>query len=294
MKVLVVGATGLLGQALMREVKAKGYHAIGAARTGADLCLDVTDQRAVGDAVNRITPDVIINSAALVSLGECEKKPDLAYSVNARSVSFLAEAARIIGSYFIQISTDHYYTGDQNGIHNEICPVRIINEYARTKYLGEQLALTYEQSLVVRTNIVGFRDTDQKLSFIEGIIKSFQNQDKLTLFDDFYTSSIEVGQFSKCLMDIVPERPTGVYNLASRQVASKAEFISALAKRLEFSLDNAVIGSVKSLSDAKRAESLGLDVSKVEHLLGYSMPELYEVIEAIALVYERRVNCEIR
>jgi dTDP-4-dehydrorhamnose reductase len=288
MKVLIFGSTGMLGRALMREASSRKLTVTGAARHDADLMLDITDDSALAEAITRLRPDIIINCAALVNHDKCEKNPEPAYRVNARAVGIMAESASKTGSYLVQISTDHYYTGDVDLKHPESFPVRLINEYARTKYAGEIFALTCAGALVVRTNIVGFRDREERPSFAEWVIRALNENAPITMFDDFYTSSLHVVQFAKALFDLLERRPMGIVNLASREVSSKRAFIESLAKHMNRSLQNAATGSVKSLAGTPRAESLGLNVAKAEKLLGYRLPTLDEVILSLMKEYKEK------
>ncbi|WP_321419201.1 SDR family oxidoreductase [uncultured Methanomethylovorans sp.] len=286
MQSLLVGSTGMLGQALMKEMKSRGFEVIGVARSGADISCDIVDEGELSNIISSIKPQLIINSAAIVNLAKCEEKPDCAYLVNARSASIMAEISRKTGIYFIQISTDHYYTGDFNLKHTEEHPIQLINEYARTKYAAECFALAYQKSLVIRTNIVGFRNTIEAQTFLEWVIQNLKNQSPMTIFDDYFTSSIHVKQFSSALLDIIEKRSYGLLNLASRDVFSKKSFICALAHKMGYSLDNVKVGSVFDTGAVSRAESLGLDVGKAEKILGYELPTLNKVIASITEEYE--------
>lgn len=294
MKVLVIGSTGMLGQALICEMKKRGIDVIGIARSGADISCDIVDDRTLSNIILSIKPQIIINSAAIVSLAKCEERPDHAYLINARSASIIAEISLKTGIYFIQISTDHYYTGDCNIKHTEEHPIRLINEYARTKYTAERFALTNPNALVIRTNIVGFRNKIETATFVEWAIQNIENNSPMTLFDDYFISSINVTQFSSALLDIIEINHTGVLNVASREVFSKKTFICALANKMGYSLTNVKIGSVFDAGNASRAESLGLDVGKAETILGYELPTLDEVITSIVEEYKDGVKNEIR
>lgn len=283
--VLLFGASGMLGQALLAEGRRRGMNMIGVARSAADIAMDMTDSLAVAELVTKLEPSIVVNAAAMASLSACEEDPCAAYLVNARAVSVLAEAAA--GAYFIQISTDHFYSGDGAALHDEDFPVRILNEYARGKFAGEAYALTHPNALVLRTNIVGFRDRGTS-TFVEWALESLQSGQAMTLLEDYYTSSIDVASFSSCLLDLLPKRPTGLLNLAAREVASKAQFIKTLAEAAGYELANCRSGSVRQLEGARRAESLGLDVRRAEQLLGYRLPTLSEVIDN--LLRHREVN----
>ena len=87
------------------------------------------------------------------------------------------------------------------------------------------------------------------------------------------------------MFDILEKDVSGIINLASAQVFSKKQFIEAVAEVFNFSLDNTSVGKVSSLS-SKRANSLGLDVSKAESILGYKLPTLQEVILQLKKDYQ--------
>lgn len=290
MKILIVGSTGMLGYSLMNEARKRKLTIIGAARSRTDIVLNVLNKEELTKQVYMLRPDVIINTVAISNLVKCELDPGLAYRVNTRPVSILAEICNQLEAYFIHISTDHYYTGDGDKKHTITSPVCLLNEYARTKYSAESLALTAHTSLVIRTNIVGFRYVDGPPTFIEWVRQSLQSKSEVILFNDFYTSSIDVTQFAKALFNLIPMRPRGILNLAAREVTSKKKFIETIAREFGYTLENTKSGSVKQLKDAVRAESLGLDVAEAESLLGYKLPTMLEVVRNLKNEYKRTEN----
>ena len=156
-RVLVVGDSGMAGQEFLRQLKSKRYKINGISRTGSDIQLDVLkESKLLLDYFKKIRPDIVINCAAIVSLANCEQNPKVAKDVNSILPGRLAEYSGEIGAKFIQISTDHYYTGDKDKLHKEEDNITIINKYAETKFLGEINALSNENSLVIRTNITGY------------------------------------------------------------------------------------------------------------------------------------------
>lgn len=290
MNVLLLGATGMLGKALYRTAKSRNYSVTGVARSGTDFALDIRNKRELRTLIVDQNPDIIINTIAKTNLDYCEKYYEDAYSVNTRPLSFLADLANQYGIYLIQISTDHFYTGDGPKLHGENCPVTLVNEYAKTKFLAECLTRTCEKSLVVRTNIVGFRGNNENPTFIEWCINILINKTPAVLFDDFYTSSIDVRTFSEILFDIVDRKITGLLNVSSRDVTSKKMFIETLAEELNLDASHTTSGSVRGLKGVRRAESLGLDVINAETILGYRMPGLPEVIEKLVSEYQQEAH----
>lgn len=287
MEIMLLGSNGMLGQALYRRLCRDGHDLCGVGRSGADYNFDLINDEELHRCVEEIRPDVIINTAAIVSVDLCEKNPGCAYTVNGRLPSVLAGICKKRGIYLVQVSTDHFYSGDGNAKHDEGSPIKFINEYGRTKYIGELMALWHDASLVLRTNIVGFRCRGGQ-TFVEWAIDNIRKGRKMRLYDDFYTSSIHVNDFADVFADVLKVRPTGILNLASSEVSSKKEFILELSEEIFDRLPSYDVGSVKYINGTPRGDSLGLDVCKVEKLVGYGMPGMRETIRSIAEEYRRR------
>jgi len=284
-EIAVFGASGMLGQALCRVASGRGVKVTGVDLHGADVTLDITKDEDLAKffAANRF--DCVINCCAIVNHAFCDQNPDVAYKLNARPSAILANLSAECGFKYVYISTDGYFSGDADGKHVEDAPMVLLNEYARTKYAGEVFTTRNPTALVARTNIVGFRGNPAQPTFVEWALAMLKKQEPMTLFTDYYTSSISVMQFAEALFDLLPSDPCGTLNLASSEVSSKAAFIAELANAFDYSLGNAKVGSVTSLVQSKRADSLGLDVSKAEALLGRKLPGLKEVIAQLKREY---------
>lgn len=288
MFLLITGATGLLGQALARECRRRGIGFAGLSRLGSDIAVDLTDEAAAASALSTVPFTACINAAALTNLDECERDRPRAKAVNAEAAAFLAELCRTRKARFIQISTDHFYTGHGDRKHREDEPLELLNEYARTKRAGEEATLA-RGGLVVRTNIVGFRNWATP-TFVEWVLRQLEEGSRFTGFTDAYFNTLDVRSAAQNLLDLLHLNPfpSGVLNLASRTVVSKADFIAALARKGGYDLQAMVMGSVRDLGGVPRAESLGLDVAKAEALLGRKLPDLEAVIDSLWSEYQER------
>lgn len=281
--IVTLGSTGMLGQAIVKYTNNNNIDVIGIARSNADINIDVTNTKDLIDIVNSKKPKVIINCIAISDLDYCEKNIEKAYLINAHLVSVLVNICVKLDIYLIHISTDHFFVNDLNKKHDELSNVCLVNNYARTKYAGECFALTYKKSLVIRTNIVGFRGAKDRPTFIEWVLSSLKNNDVISMFDDFYTSSIDVNSLVYYLFLLIKNKNVyGFYNIASRDVFNKVDFIKKLSSKFGYKLDNYRITSVKGLNTL-RADSLGLDVSKVESKLGCYMPTIDQVVNSLYL-----------
>ena len=278
--VLLFGANGMLGKVLLRELSKK-FRTIPATRSDCDL----SDLEGIEDFVLECNPNYIINTAAIVNLDLCEQYPELAFKVNAQAVSKMALAANKIGAQLIQISTDHYYLNSGPMKHSETNPISIVNSYAYSKFSGEIYAKIALKNLIIRTNIIGFKDN--KNSFLDWAFEKIYSTETIRLFDDFFCSSIDIWNFSEILVKCIDKELSGLYNISSRDVLSKATFVNLLAQYLGINLRNFEYKSVieESILSVRRANSLGLDVSKVEKDLGQNMYNSEKVIKKIIEVY---------
>lgn len=268
----------MLGQALCKVARRRGVEVTGVDLQGADVDLDIRQDDALAAFCGDRSFDCLINTCAIVNHAFCDQHPGEAYLLNARPSAVLANLARDKGFKYVYVSTDGYFSGDGRGKHAEDAPMMLLNEYARTKYAGEVFATRNPEALVARTNIVGFRGKPDQPTFVEWALGALKRGEPMTLFTDYYTSSISVAQYSEALLDLIAADAAGTFNVASSEVSSKAEFITALAEAFGLSLANAKSGSVTSLTQSKRADSLGLDVSKAESILGRKLPGLKDVI----------------
>ncbi len=135
MKVLITGAAGQLGRALMQELAHRGWEAV-----ATDLAeLDITVGDAVWRTLSNHRPQVVINAAAATRVDDLEADPDLAIKVNALGPRNLAVACRRLGLKLVHISTDYVFDGAKTVPYVEWDETGPQSVYGRSKLLGEKL-----------------------------------------------------------------------------------------------------------------------------------------------------------
>ncbi|MBL8689951.1 MAG: sugar nucleotide-binding protein [Rhodospirillaceae bacterium] len=280
-KILLLGATGLVGRALLRVAGARGIAIVGAARTGADIMVDVTRDEDLAAVIERSGCGLVVNATMSGGIEACHRDPGGTYLVDGRAVRILTELCRRRGMPFVHLSTDHFFTGDGAARHDESAPVVLVNDYAAGKYAGERFALTYPRSLVIRTNVAGHRGWAGRPTFAEWAVAALAGNQEITGFSDYHCSTIDSDSLAHAILDLTSGGASGLLNVGATEVASKYAFLDALARRLGLPDRCLVEGSVAGLVP-RRAESLGLDVSKAEGLLGRRLPTLEEVVDHLA------------
>jgi dTDP-4-dehydrorhamnose reductase len=282
---LMIGGTGLAGRRIVAAARSRGLSVAVLAR-GGDLAVDVRDEAALRQALAEVGAATIVNSAAVVSLPECERDPAAAWLVNARPAAIIARHAQETGARFVQISTDHFYSGDGRRLHREAEPVQLVNEYARSKYAAEAFALTAPGALVLRTNFVGW-PSPRGTSLAEWAMGVIEADAPADLYDDQYVSLLDVWTLAERLLDLIAARAEGRLNLGACEVFSKAELVLAMARGLGRTLTKARPAPVAS-GDVVRADSLGLDVSRAQSILRRALPTLDGVVANLLMHLEER------
>jgi dTDP-4-dehydrorhamnose reductase len=134
MKILITGAAGQLGQALLQEIPRRGWLAV-----ATDLPeLDITDPAQVQHGLAQHRPKVVVNAAAATRVDDLEADPDLALKVNSLGPRNLAVACRRLGAKLVHISTDYVFDGRKTGPYLEWDPAAPLSVYGRSKWLGEE------------------------------------------------------------------------------------------------------------------------------------------------------------
>ncbi|HKR61452.1 MAG TPA: sugar nucleotide-binding protein, partial [Pyrinomonadaceae bacterium] len=107
MRVLIAGANGLVGRALVRHCRSSGDEVLAHPRQQ----LDITNGELVSKTITEQNPDVVINAAAWTDVDGCESDRDLANLINAQGPANLASACRKSNAKFVTISTDYVFAG---------------------------------------------------------------------------------------------------------------------------------------------------------------------------------------
>lgn len=153
-KVAIVGASGLLGRALERELAAQtGWQVVQTAfsRVGAQqVALDVRDARAVEAFVAHEAPNAIVIAAAERRPDVCEHDPAAARALNVDAVRHVAAAAKSRGAWVLSISTDYVFDGSAPPYLPNATP-NPLNAYGHSKLEGERALLdATDNALVLR------------------------------------------------------------------------------------------------------------------------------------------------
>ncbi len=275
-RVLVLGATGLLGPYLVAEARARGALVDGVGRRSGAVRHDLTASSDAMARLNLASYDVVVNAVALTDVDACEREPERARAVNAGVVAELVGGlAR--ATHLVHVSTDQVYP-DAPGPHREGV-TGPVNAYGRSKLGGEIEACRHPRTTVVRTNFFGPSRTSGRASLSDWALGALARREPIDGFAGSWFSPLRLDTVARWCFDAVAAGATGTFNLGSRDGMSKYEFILALARahRLDGSLVRAVEGGSRR-GRARRAPDLRLDVGAIEARLEGQLPTLAEEV----------------
>ena len=181
MKIVILGAGGRLGAALLREYRDK-FEVTGFDRTQ----LDLSDLNGVREKLQKTDFDVLINAAGFTKVDLCETQPDQAFLINAEAPRVLARICGEKSSRLIHFSTDYVFDGEKREPYTEEDEAAPISVYGESKLAGENNVMTaQDRNLVVRVSWVFGPD---RPSFIDAMIKGAQERERVDAIADKFSA----------------------------------------------------------------------------------------------------------
>jgi dTDP-4-dehydrorhamnose reductase len=230
MRVLVTGASGLLGSAIVREFS-----------PGAEVCaldraaLDVSDEQAVSATIAAQRPDVVINCAAYNDVDGAETDPVTAFRVNAFAALALARAAGAAGATFVHYGSDFVFDGEASRPYTEEDAPNPRGAYATSKLLGDWFALEYERTYGLRVESL-FGEPNpggSRVGSLGKIVAGIRLGAEVPVFVDRVVSPSYTADVARATRTLVETRPpSGLYHCVNGGAASWSEIAAEAARGL--------------------------------------------------------------
>jgi dTDP-4-dehydrorhamnose reductase len=217
MKIVIVGAGGRLGSALMRhyekEFEVRGF-------THAEI--DLADLDELEELLRPISFDVLINCAAMTNVDLCEEQRDKAFDINATAPELMAHLCDQKSARFIHFSTDYVFDGRKRSPYEEDDPAEPISVYGESKREGEESVLfVNEQNLVIRVSWVFGPD---RPSFVDNMIKRAKEQDEVAAVADKFSTPTYTADIASALPQFFSKDVGGILHLANGGECSWLEY----------------------------------------------------------------------
>lgn len=310
MRILITGASGLLGLNLALELAGEASHArytwrrhtvfgqvnSHALHTSAFTVLqaDLLAPGAVLRLLEQTQPDWVIHCAALASLDACEADPLRARKMNTEVPAQLAEYVARGGARLLHVSTDCVFDGQRGDYLEEDFPSPV-GVYARTKLEAELAVLAANpQAIIARVNLFGW-SLMGKRSLAEFFFNNLSQGKPVMGFTDVIFCPLLVNDLADIFEQMLLNRLSGVYHVVSRDSLSKYMFGVQIAR--QFGLDERLIqptsvtqGGLKAV----RSPNLNLRTDKLTQALGAPPPTVMAGLERFYQLYRQDYPARIR
>jgi dTDP-4-dehydrorhamnose reductase len=304
-RILITGTNGLLGQKLVylllerNLTNAKQYQIIATSKGENRLVnkkgyqyfdLDITHETEVDQVFSQTKPHVVINTAAMTNVDQCEKERKACDLINVDAVSFqikalekLQHAEKNYRPHFIHLSTDFVFDGEA-GPYTENDKPNPVSYYGMSKYkadiLVEECTLNWS---VVRTIIVyGVVDNMSRSNLVLWAKTALQKGEKINVINDQFRAPTLAEDLAEGCMLIADKKANGIYNISGRDTYSILDLVYQVADFWQ--LDKSLIQVVSSSTlnqPAKRPPRTGFILDKAINNLGYKPKSFREGLNII-------------
>ena len=278
MKILLLGANGLIGSELQRDLKKLGDVK---ACTRSDI--DMSNFCDIRSLLSVFSPQVIVNAAAYTSVDMAESEYEHARRINYEAVDVLARQAKHIGAWLIHFSTDYVFDGTKRGAYVEDDIPNPINVYGKTKLDGENAIIHSGCAYTIfRTSwVVG----PHGVNFVRSMLRLAQEREDLSVVADQFGAPTSTQLISRVTLEVIEKLaqgvwPEGVFHLASQGEATwneVARFVVGTAIELgvqtKLKMKNIKeIATSEYPAAAERPLNSTLSTEKISKLLNFSLP----------------------
>lgn len=294
MKILITGANGLLGQKLAGLFEKKPQHEVLATGRGNNrfpitgqhiryMAMDITKKEEVTNVIASFQPDVIIHTAAMTNVDECETNKKDCTLMNVTSVGYLLQAAEQINCFFLHVSTDFIFDGTKGPLTEDEVP-NPVNYYGESKLEAEELVMnSVTKWAIARTVLVyGITHKMSRSNIILWVKKSLENGEHIRVVDDQWRTPTLAEDLAMGCYLISKNKVEGVFNISGKDFLTPYDM--AIMTADHFNLDKSLIEKTDGSQfkqTAKRPPKTGFIIDKAKDIVSY---EPHSFAEGIAIM----------
>ena len=279
--ILLVGNTGQLGQELEHILRPSYNNTlIAVGRPDIDLCQPET----ITKIIEEVQPKVIVNCAAYTAVDKAESEPELAHAVNGNAPGIIAKAAQDSGAFFLHVSTDYVFDGNNYLPYTESDTPNPLGIYGKSKLAGEEaIRQNCENHLIIRTAWV--YGNHGKGNFVKTMLRLGGQREALGVVEDQIGTPTWTGDLAAAIAQLIPNlkpEQSGTYHYTNSGVASWYDFAIAIfeeAKNLNIPLKIERVNPITTSeypTPARRPAYSVLSCGKISQLLGEKPPHWRE------------------
>jgi dTDP-4-dehydrorhamnose reductase len=266
-KAVVLGAAGLMGRAMVAELRRRGWQVVGLTRLDGDLSR--TDW--VRERLDQERPDWVVNAAACAQMEKCEEEPEATRAINVLLPWALADWAEEIGFEWVHFSSDYLFDGKKRDPYVETDPPAPLSEYGRQKWEADQRVLEVGEKRVVIARVAWLFGRGGK-TFMSLMPELLRDREELTVATGRIGSCLHVEAGAEMIYRLMDQSGArGLFHLVHRGPVTWWEFAERCREWMMARGDPVKCGRIvpipmekMSSLTAVRPEYSVMDVSKVE------------------------------
>lgn len=222
MKILITGGNGQVAFDLQRIAKQKHITFYAPSKDE----LQIADRNSVGKVMKNFHPNVIINTAAYTRVDQAESDTENAYSANFHGAKNLAVVATEAQCLLIHLSTDYVFNGESQKAYCEIDKTDPINQYGKSKWMGEEAVQQYAKRFIILrvSGVFGVHGNN----FVKTILKLARENNVLRIVSDQITCPTPAKDIAETLLGLSQCANNGVYHYCGSEPVSWYEFAKTI------------------------------------------------------------------
>lgn len=284
MKILIIGASGLVGGSLYKEFNKNSHQVIGTYNNfplPGLFKLDITNKSEVEKVIKKVKPDWVLHPAAYANVDGCERNPELCYKINWQGVKNVVDSLRQNNLPFLFFSTDYIFDG-KSGPYKEDDEASPLSVYGKVKLEMENyIKSNLNNYLIIRTcNVFGWEP--QGKNFVVRLIGDCPQRglSPIKIVTDQIGSPTYVGTLTKAIKYLVEKGYAGVYNVSGRETLNRYQFALLIAQVFNLNKDLIKPTTTDQINQAAlRPAKGGLKIDKVQAILPFKLPNAREGLE---------------
>jgi dTDP-4-dehydrorhamnose reductase len=224
MKIAIIGSDGQLGNDIVSAFERHGD----VVHTLRHADIEISKLESVASALESIEPNLIINTAAMHHVENCEREPATAFAVNGVGAGNLADVARKLDAVLMHVSTDYVFDGRKGSPYTENDSAAPLNVYGVTKLAGEHfIRAKTEKYFIVRTSaLYGTSPCRAKggLNFVELMLKLARERGEVKVVDNETVSPTSTAELAQQMVELSGSGCYGLYHATAEGSCSWYEF----------------------------------------------------------------------
>ncbi|MBK8977566.1 MAG: dTDP-4-dehydrorhamnose reductase [Planctomycetes bacterium] len=280
-RVLVTGAGGQLGRAVVAAARARGLATLATNHRE----LPVEDADACRAAIGRARPALVVHCAAWTDVDGCEADPDRADRINGHGTAYVAAACRAVDARLVAVSTDYVFavgraeTAARRPLREDD-PVAPASAYGRSKLLGEEAVRTDPPPIGFHVARTAWVFGPGGRNFPAAILARARRGEPLRVVDDQIGSPTLTVDLADALLDLgLSDAPSGTWHAANEGALSWHAFAVAICARAGLHVDIGRQTTAELGRPAPRPAWSVLDCSKLAALRGRRLPDWEDALQ---------------